>query len=572
MSKRPIIGIDLGTTYSLVSVLQGKTPIILPNALGEALTPSAVGIDDDGQFLVGAAARARAANHPTKTVLSFKRDMGTSVQYTLGGEVFTPVDLSAMVIRALKQDAEQILGETVEEAVITVPAYFGDAQRHATRVAGRVAGLRIERIINEPTAAAMAYGLHHLDRELQAVVVDLGGGTFDVTVMEIVEGVIEIQSSAGDARLGGDDFRDALAKEITRLVTVKVGTDSEGSRGQARIREAAEDAKRRLSSKEEVEVVLPRFEDGHGEMHDVGLSLSRVRAEELFAPLLERMKGPVRRALRDANLTADDIDEVILVGGATRMPCVARLAGELFGKMPNASLPPDEAVALGAAVQAALKADDEAVDDLVVTDVAPFTLGISSGTRVGNGLVQGFFSPIIERGTVIPASRVKRFSTLSDRQTQIVIEVFQGEHSLCKQNTKLGEYVARGLPRLSAGEAGIDVRFTYDLNGILEVEMQILGKKNPEYLIIENQPGRLSEENVLAAREAMKRIKFHPRESLPNRTALARADALFVELTGISRDELGLEIQRFHAALETQDPALINPLRERLNALVGQLG
>ncbi len=566
----PIIGIDLGTTYSLVSVLQGGQPILLPNALGETLTPSAVSIDTDGTLLLGAPARARAATHPGDTVMSFKRDMGTARKYRLGKRAYTPVELSAMVIGALKADAERALGVEIREAVITVPAYFGDAQRQATRDAGKIAGLVVERIINEPTAAAMAYGLHHPDKELQAVVLDLGGGTFDVTVLECIEGVIEIQSSAGDAHLGGDDFRDVLLAHLKEraqsMIGVPLGT--EGSKTWARLREAAEQAKRRLSTEANVTVALPGLADDRGTLHDVSIDLDGDAVAELFVPVIEKMRGPIRRALRDARISPGDVGEVLLVGGATRMPLVAELSAELFGQMPLAVLHADEAVAQGAAIQAGLKADDASVEDLVVTDVAPFTIGIATGSKMGRSVVDGLFSPIIDRGTVIPTSRVMRFFTLEAHQRELKVQIFQGEHSLCKDNAPLGEYVVKRLPRKPAGEVGVDVRLTYDLNGILEVEMEVVGENRVEHLVIERGDGALSKKDIQAAREQMKRIKFHPRDSLPNRTTLARADALFVELNGAARAELSEMIAVFRSVLETQDPAEIDPVREALNAVL----
>jgi len=570
--KSAIVGIDLGTTFSLVATLKDGAPIVLPNALGELLTPSAVSITDDGTVLVGAPARARATTHPTRTALAFKRDMGTDKTIDLGLRKMSPQELSALVLSTLKRDAESALGCAVEEAVITVPAYFGDAQRQATRDAGAIAGLKVERIINEPTAAALSYGLHERHREMRAVVLDLGGGTFDVTVLEIIEGVIEIQSSAGDSRLGGEDFDDALAERFAARAKSQHGFDlKRDPRAWARLREAAEGAKKRLSEVDSAGIALVDLPLGNGRTGNLELSLARDEAEEAWATLLDRIRTPIQRALRDAKLTPDKIDEVLLVGGSTRMPCIARLAAQLFGRLPLRKLPPDEAVAMGAAVQAALKSGDAAVNDMVVTDVAPFTMGIATATHLGRQQVAGLFSPILERGTVIPASRVQRFFTMSDMQREILIEVFQGEHSLCRDNTKLGEYHVRGLTPAAAGEQAIDVRFTYDMNGILEVETTVVATKRTETLVIEKSPGRLTPAQVKAAREAMARLKFHPREALPNATALARADALYVELSGPPREMLGHAIAALRAALETQDEREIEPVRERLVALTAAL-
>ena len=310
---------------------------------------------------------------------------------------------------------------------------------------------------------------------------------------------------------------------------------------------------------------------GGGRTASLELSVTRDEAEEAWAALLERVRVPIQRALRDASVKPGAIDEVLLVGGSTRMPCVARLAAQVFGKLPLRALPPDEAVALGAAVQAALKDGDAAVEDLVVTDVAPFTMGIESSTQFGSRLAAGMFSPILERGTVIPASRVERFSTMGDGQTQVSLRVYQGEHSLCRDNHLLGEYVIKELPRRAAGEETIDVRFTYDLNGILEVETTVVSTGKKHVLVIEKSPGRLSKADVEAARRAMAGLKLHARDALPNTTALARADALYVELTGPAREQLGMALQHFRGALETQDPRIIEAVRGRLNELVTAL-
>lgn len=570
--KNPIVGIDLGTTFSLVAVMRDGAPVVLPNAIGELLTPSAVSVADDGTILVGAPARARATTHPSRTALAFKRDMGTDKRYDLGSKQMSPQELSALVLSTLKRDAEAALGYPVSEAVVTVPAYFGDLQRKATQDAGAIAGLRVERIINEPTAAALAYGLHERHRELRAAVLDLGGGTFDVTVLEIIEGVIEIQSTAGDARLGGEDFDSALAnwviERIRKEQRVDIGADP---RARARVKEAAEDAKKRLSDADNTRIVLVDLPLEGGRRTNVELSITREQVDEIFTPVMDRLRGPIQRALRDASVGAGQIDEVLLVGGSTRMPAVARLAAQIFGRLPLRKLPPDEAVAMGAAVQAALKGGDAAVEDMVVTDVAPFSMGISSSTQLGAQRVAGIYSPILERGTVIPASRVERFFTVADGQKEILIEVYQGEHSLCRDNQKLGEYKLTGLPAKPAGEEGVDVRFTYDMNGILEVEMTIVSTGKTASLVIEKSPGRLSPSQIKAAREAMAKLKFHPRDALPNTTAFARADALYVELQGPERELLGQAIALLRAAIEGQHDKEIESRRERLNMLVAQL-
>lgn len=562
------IGIDLGTTYSLVGVLRDGQAEILPNGLGERQTPSAVSVDDDGTIIVGAPARARAMTHPEQTFRNFKRDMGTDREFGHGSHRFRPEELSALVLRQLMRDAEAALGDTVDEAVVTVPAYFGELQRRATRDACEIAGLHVERLINEPTAAALAYGLQHRDRECRIAVLDLGGGTFDVSVLEIIEGVIEIQASAGDARLGGEDFVELLVDALADRAKDRFGVDPRGMvHTRARFWEACEVAKCRLSDTPEVVVEVPR-PGPHLNAEPLQLRLTREEAHALWQPVVERMHPPLRRALRDAGLSPEAIDEVVLVGGATRMPVVAKLAQSLFGRPPLRTISPDEAVAQGAAVQVALKAGDEQLDDMVATDVAPFSLGVSTVESQGRRRLDDVFSPILERGTVLPASRVERFVTAGDGQAQIRVEVFQGEHSLCRDNTKLGEYTLEGLPSAPAGDEAIDVRFSYDLNGILEVDMTIVSNGETSTLVIERSPGRMSPTQVDAAREALKGLKFHPRESLPNTTALARAESLFTELRGPARELLGAAMRAFRLALEEQDPSAIVRCRGELLALV----
>ena len=494
--------------------------------------------------------------------------MGTDRKIRLADTTFTPQGLSALVLGAVKRDAEAALGRPIDEAVVTVPAYFGDAQRQATRDAAAIAGIPVERIINEPTAAALSYGLHERHRELRAIVLDLGGGTFDVTVLEILEGVIEIRASAGDTQLGGDDFDAALVELVIDSLPAELrGGMREHAVARARIKDACELAKKRLSAADATRVALFDLPVA-GERSHIEHELSRERAEQAWAPLLARIAAPIRRALRDADLRADQIDEVLLVGGSTRMPCIARLATEVFGRLPLRVLPPDEAVALGAAVQAGLKANDAALGDLIVTDIAPFSLGVDTARRAGRETVTGLFTPIIERGTVIPVSREKPFHTIDDNQRELVIDVYQGEHSLVRDNTKLGSYRIRGLPPRPAGEQSVRVRFTYDLNGILEVDMTIEGTGKTESLVIESGGNRLSAKQLEEARKAMARLKFHPRDALPNATLLARADALHVELTGAPRVALAEAIERFRLALEHQDEAVITGTREELGRLV----
>jgi molecular chaperone HscC len=554
-----IVGIDLGTTFSLVSDVGVAGPLIIPNAMGDLLTPSAVSIDEGGTVLIGAAARARAARFPESSAVLFKRDMGTAQTYRLGDQIFTPVELSALILGQLKRDAEATLGAVVSEAVITVPAYFGEAQRQATRDAARLAGLIAERIINEPTAAALAYGFHRREGADRIVVLDLGGGTFDVTVLQITGGVIEVTSSSGDTQLGGEDFTRVLVEAHAQRASLDLARPVVS----AVLTEAAERLKRGLSHSSSATVATTV--DGAPTV----LQFSRVEAERLWRPLLDRMTGPIRQALADAELAPRDAEQVLLVGGATRMPVVSQLARGLFEREPRADMPQDESVALGAAVQAALKIGHGSVEELVATDIAPFSLGVATTQHVRRARVDGVFVPILERGTVLPASRVERFSTLHPMQSSLEVEVFQGEHSLVERNTRLG---ALRLDDLPVGRINdVDIRFSYDLNGILEVETTTVATGQKHHLIISRSQATLAPDDVEAVRRRFALLKIHPRETLPNRTALETAETLFMTLLGEARTRLSAALAEFRLELEAGDRHRIEQSRSQLLAVVHEL-
>lgn len=537
-----IVGIDLGTTYSLVATIDAGRPTIIPNALGELLTPSAVSRDDDGALLVGAAARARAGRFPERTAMSFKRDMGTDREHHLGDERFSSIELSALVLQSLKRDAEVALGGTVDEAVITVPAYFGEQQRRATIEAAKLAGLRVDRLVNEPTAAALAYGFQRRRGESVVIVLDLGGGTFDVTVLRLIDGIVEILASAGDTRLGGDDFTRALARLIgERAFGADLDDDDRGLR--AELFEAAELAKRRLSTRLSVQAAVQAPSGG---ARTVELTL--VDAERCWDELVQRMEGPITQALRDARLDASAIEDVLLVGGATRMPVVRSLGERTFRRAPLENIPADEAVALGAAVQAALVVGNESVEDLVSTDIAPFSLGIRTAEHFRGQLIDGLYTPILERGTVLPASRAKLFSTLHPAQTEILVEVFQGEHASASRNSLIGSLSVTDLPRGQFNT--IEVRFTYDLNGVLEVETSALATGVVKSTIFERGQGTMTDSEREALRRRFQQLKVHPRALLPNRVAIERAEELFVRLRGHERELIRGLLARFMLAIE----------------------
>ncbi|ALB63118.1 Chaperone protein hscC (Hsc62) [Cronobacter condimenti 1330] len=551
-----IVGIDLGTTNSLAAVWEEGNPRLITNALGELLTPSVVGLDDEGRVLVGKAARERLHTHPHLTTALFKRHMGTAWTVRLGDKLFRAEELSALVLQSLKEDIERACGEPVTEAVISVPAYFSDAQRKATRVAGELAGLKVEKLINEPTAAALAYGLHRRGEEGTFLVFDLGGGTFDVSVLELFEGVMEVRASAGDNFLGGEDFDQALIDFFVARQMAAGGLPDPGAHTHA-LRREAERVRQALGDQHTAVFTL------RAEGNTWSETIHQGELSDIFAPLLTRLRQPIERALRDARIRVADLDEILLVGGATRMPLVRRLAASLFGRFPSVSVHPDEAVALGAAVQAALKKRDAALEEVVLTDVCPYTLGIETVKSFGRHHDEGHYLPIIERNVVVPVSRVKTVSTLYDNQTMVAFTIYQGESRLVKDNIELG-HMRVPVPPKPAGEVSLDVRFTYDINGILEAEVTVPLTGQRHQLIIENNPGVLTPDEIAQRLAGLQALKIHPRERQPNTHLLARLDRLYQENTGELREEISYLGASFHQALESQDDARIEKARQEI--------
>ncbi|WP_287775522.1 molecular chaperone HscC [Janthinobacterium sp.] len=562
-----IIGIDLGTTNSLVAIWRDGKAFIIPNALGEHLTPSCVSIDDDGTVLVGRAARERLQTHPQLTAAVFKRYMGSEKKITLGTQQFRPEELSSMVLRALKEDAEAFLGHKVEEAIITVPAYFSDAQRKATRIAGQLAGLRVERLLNEPTAAALAYGIRDKEQESKFLVFDLGGGTFDVSILELFEGVMEVRASAGDNFLGGEDFVTVLVDAFLEGSGLRdaVGSRLLDPRQQQLLRDEAERVKRLLSEQPSVRMAT-RYQD-----KEYSWEINEDKLAQLCEPLLARLRLPVERALRDATIRAAELNEVVLAGGATRMPLVRKLVSRMFGRFPAIHLDPDEAVALGAAVQAGLKMRDAALDEVVMTDVAPYSLGISISRQVGaNQYEGGHYLPIIERNSVVPVSRTENITTIYDNQKEINVAIFQGESRLVADNVFLGK-ISFPIPAKKAGEIGIDVRFTYDISGVLEAEVTVLATQEKHKMVISDNAGVMTPEQIEQRFLELANLKIHPREQLENRTLVTRADRLYEQSLGDVRQYLAAHTANFQAALETQDPTLIRQARTAFSAVLKEI-
>ena len=562
-----IIGIDLGTTNSLAAIWRDGKASIIPNALGEHLTPSCVSIDDDGTVLVGRAARERLQTHPQLTAAVFKRYMGSEKKITLGTQQFRPEELSSMVLRALKEDAEAFLGHKVEEAIITVPAYFSDAQRKATRIAGQLAGLRVERLLNEPTAAALAYGIRDKEQESKFLVFDLGGGTFDVSILELFEGVMEVRASAGDNFLGGEDFVSVLVDAFMEGSGLRsaIGSRLLDPRQQQLLRDEAERAKRLLSEQPSVRMATRYLEQ------EYSWEIGEDKLAQLCEPLLARLRLPVERALRDATIRAAELDEVVLAGGATRMPLVRKLVSRMFGRFPAIHLDPDEAVALGAAVQAGLKMRDAALDEVVMTDVAPYSLGISISRQVGpNQYEGGHYLPIIERNSVVPVSRTENIVTIYDNQKEINVAIFQGESRLVADNVFLGK-ISFPIPAKKAGEIGIDVRFTYDISGVLEAEVTVLATQEKHKMVISDNAGVMTAEQIEQRFAELADLKIHPREQMENRTLISRADRLYEQSLGDVRQYLAAHTANFQAALESQDPSTIRKARHALDDVLRQV-
>ncbi|UUQ63127.1 molecular chaperone HscC [Pseudomonas fuscovaginae UPB0736] len=558
-----IVGIDLGTTNSLVAVWREEASELVPNALGQFLTPSVVGLDDEGRVLVGQAAKERLHTHPRSTTALFKRHMGSAQEVRLGERLFRPEELSALVLKSLKEDVERAYGETVHEAVISVPAYFSDAQRKATRIAGELAGLKVDKLINEPTAAALAYGLHQRDKETSFLVFDLGGGTFDVSILELFDGVMEVRASAGDNFLGGEDFDAVLLERF--IDSQRNATDFPDRNSVIQpLRREAERVRKVLGQEQSSEFTL-RI-DGRQWSH----TFTQQQLADLYAPLLERLRGPIERALRDARIRVSDLDEILLVGGTTRMPLVRKLAAGLFGRFPSISLNPDEVVAHGAAIQAALKARSAALEEVVLTDVCSYTLGIETSQQYGQQIESGHYLPIIERNSIVPVSRVKSVYTLHDNQEVVKLKIYQGESRLVRDNVFLGE-LEMPVPKRKAGEISLDVRFTYDNNGLLEAQVTVPLTGEQHSLVIENNPGVLSPEEIQQRLQALSLLKVHPRDQQVNTVLTARLERLYQESLGELRERIGQWAGQFQQVLETQDERQIREARSELTRHLDRL-
>ena len=487
----PVIGIDLGTTNSCVATLEGGQPIVIPNSEGSRTTPSVVAFSKDGERLVGITAKRQAVTNSERTVMSVKREMGTDWSKQIDDEEYTPQEISAFVLQKLKSDAEEYLGKEVKQAVITCPAYFSDAQRKATQDAGRIAGLDVLRIINEPTAAALAYGVDK-EEDQTILVFDLGGGTFDVSILDIyqVDGQpqIEVKATSGDNRLGGDDFDDKVVDWIVSEFKKSSGIDlSKDLQAMSRLREAAEKAKIELSGTNSTQINLPFITMKEGQPEHLDMSMSRAKFEDLTTDLIKRTMKPTRSAMKDAGVKAGDIDKILLVGGSTRIPAVQEAIEKEAGKAPFKGINPDEAVAVGATLQAGIIVGDEGVTDVLLLDVTPLTLGIET--------LGGVMTTMIERNTTIPTRRSETFSTAADNQPAVEVHVLQGEREFAKDNITLGRFHLMGIPPAPRGLPQIEVTFDIDANGIVDVSAKDLGTGTEQSIKIESQTS-LSEEEI----------------------------------------------------------------------------
>jgi len=487
----PVIGIDLGTTNSCVATLEGGQAVVIPNSEGSRTTPSVVAFAKDGERLVGVTAKRQAVTNSERTILSVKREMGTDWSKEIDGDTYTPQEISAFILQKLKSDAEEYLGREVKQAVITCPAYFTDAQRKATQDAGRIAGLEVLRIINEPTAAALAYGVDK-EEDQTILVFDLGGGTFDVSVLEIyqVDGQpqIEVKATSGDNRLGGDDFDDAIVDWIVTEFKKSSGIDlSKDLPAMSRLREAAEKAKTELSGTTSTQINLPYITSVDGQPEHLDLTLSRAKLEDLISDFVARTMGPTRQAIKDSGVKRGSIDKILLVGGSTRVPAVQKAIEEEVGKAPFRGINPDEAVAVGAALQAGIIVGDEGVTDVLLLDVTPLTLGIET--------LGGVMTTMIERNTTIPTRGSENFSTAADNQPAVEVHVLQGEREFAKDNTSLGRFHLMGIPPAPRGIPQIEVTFDIDANGIVDVSAKDLGTGTEQSIKIEGHTS-LSEDDI----------------------------------------------------------------------------